>query len=89
MEINDKDLEQATGGIQFIGPGGTEAPDYSSSKMKVDLNHCCEHFDRAMYSTGAQSGCVNCEYLLKDRDNNYFCRGYHFDHDLGAFTWEY
>ncbi len=87
-EINDKDLEKSTGGVRFSQPWGNDDTEYGGIKMPVDLNHCCEHFERAMYSIGSQSGCVNCWYLLRDMNGRYYCRGFVCDRHTGQYVWE-
>ena len=87
-EINEKDLEKATGGIQFFKPGEDRASEYGAILMKVDLNHCCEHFERAMCSTGSDIGCVNCSNIRKDSTGDYYCWGYRCDRNTGEFCWE-
>ncbi len=81
-DLNEKDLEQATGGIQFIKPvfdgsddGYEGEGNYYTSLKPVDLNGTCEMFERMMYATGSQSTCSNCRYLTKSsEDNNYYCK---------------
>lgn len=75
-EINEKDLEKATGGVQFLKSTFCNTTDDESGAVEnaVDLNGCCGNFDRAPSSTNSKRACENCLNLRRDTRNGvYYC----------------